>query len=157
MQETEATTSVSRRVRSDCMAEWRSRSMSSLISVSFSMIGVGPRDVRLGLVVVVVGDEVLDRVLGEELLELGAELGRQRLVVGHDQRRPLDLLDHVGHREGLAGAGDAEQRLMPLPGLDALDQLRDRRGLHRRSANSRQTSFNSGMVNTDRCDGIEDV
>ena len=37
MQETEATTSVSRRVRIDCIAEWRSRSMSSLVIVSFSM------------------------------------------------------------------------------------------------------------------------
>ena len=44
------------------------------------------RDVRLGLVVVVVGDEVLDRVVGEELAELVAELRRQRLVVGDHQR-----------------------------------------------------------------------
>ena len=32
--------------------------------------GVGRRDVRLGLVVVVVADEVVDRVVGEQLLEL---------------------------------------------------------------------------------------
>ena len=44
------------------------------------------RDVGLGLVVVVVGDEVLDRVLGEELAELVAELRGQRLVVGDHQR-----------------------------------------------------------------------
>ena len=49
-------------------------------------VGVGPRDVRLGLVVVVVADEVLDRVLREELLELGTELRRERLVVRQDQR-----------------------------------------------------------------------
>src|SRR3979409_774607 len=51
------------------------------------------RHVGLRLVVVVVGDEVLDRVLGEELPELVAELRRQGLVVGDDQRGPLDLLD----------------------------------------------------------------
>ena len=56
------------------------------------------RDVRLGLVVVVVADEVLDRVVGEELLELAVELGRERLVVREHQRRLLDLLDHVRHR-----------------------------------------------------------
>ena len=39
-------------------------------------VGVGARDVRLGLVVVVVGDEVLDGVLGEELLELASRAGR---------------------------------------------------------------------------------
>ena len=69
------------------------------------------RDVRLGLVVVVVRDEVLDRVLGEELAELVAELGGERLVVGDHERRPLDLLDGERHRRGLARAGDAEQRL----------------------------------------------
>ena len=37
MHDTEATTSTSRLVSSDCIAECRSRSMSSLISVSFSM------------------------------------------------------------------------------------------------------------------------
>jgi hypothetical protein len=37
MQETDATTIVSRRVRSAAVAEWRSRSISSLIDESFSM------------------------------------------------------------------------------------------------------------------------
>jgi hypothetical protein len=51
--------------------------------------GIGGRHVGLGLVVVVVGDEVLDRVVREELLELPVELRREGLVVGHDDRRPL--------------------------------------------------------------------
>jgi hypothetical protein len=37
-------------------------------------IGVGARDIGLGLVVVVVRDEILDRVLREEALELAVEL-----------------------------------------------------------------------------------
>ena len=77
-------------------------------------IGVGARDVGLGLVIVVVGDEILDRVVGEEALELAVELRRQRLVGGEDQRRPLRRLDHLGHGEGLARAGDAEQHLVAL-------------------------------------------
>ena len=52
-------------------------------------VEVPARDVGLGLVVVVVGDEVLDRVVGEERAELVAQLGGQRLVVRHDQRRAL--------------------------------------------------------------------
>ena len=32
--------------------------------------GIGGGDIGLGLVVVVIGDEVFDRVMGEELLEL---------------------------------------------------------------------------------------
>jgi hypothetical protein len=49
-------------------------------------VEVGLRDVRLGLVVVVVRDEVLDRVVREELPQLVAELGGERLVV-RDQER----------------------------------------------------------------------
>ena len=74
-------------------------------------VGVGARDVGLGLVVVVVADEVLDRVLREELLQLRVELGGERLVVREDERRPPGLLDDVRHRERLARAGDAEEGL----------------------------------------------
>ncbi len=54
-------------------------------------VGVAPGQVRLGLVVVEVADEVLDRVLREELAELGVELGGERLVVGEDQGRLVVL------------------------------------------------------------------
>ena len=37
--------------------------------------GVGARDVGFGLVVVVVGDEIFDGVVGEEGFEFGVELG----------------------------------------------------------------------------------
>ena len=82
------------------------------------------RDVRLGLVVVVVRDEVLDRVVREELAELVAELRRQRLVVRDHERGPLDLLDRERHRGRLARAGDAEQRLEAVARLDALGERR---------------------------------
>ncbi len=79
-------------------------------------------DIRLRLVVVVVGDEVLHRVVGEELLELRAQLGGQGLVVGQHQRGPLHLLDDLGHGKGLAGSGNAQQHLLLQPVLDALRQ-----------------------------------
>ena len=88
-------------------------------------------DVGLGLVVVVVADEVLDRVLGEELAELVAELGGQRLVVRDHQRRALDSLDRRRHREGLARAGRAEQGLEALVGAEARGEPLDRLGLVR--------------------------
>jgi hypothetical protein len=47
----------------------------------------------------------------------------QRLVVGHDQRGAPDLLDGVGHGEGLAAAGDAEQDLRWIAALEAGDEL----------------------------------
>ena len=88
MHETEATITTSRRATRVEVAAWRSRSMSSL-SRRPSRCRGRPGDVRLGLVVVVVGDEVLDGVFGEELAELVAELGGQRLVVrDHERRAP---------------------------------------------------------------------
>ena len=92
-------------------------------------VGVGAGDVGFGLVVVVVADEILDRVVREEALELAVELGGQGLVVGEDQGRPLGRLDDLGHGEGLAGAGDAQQHLVPLALLDARHQLGDGGGL----------------------------
>ena len=75
-------------------------------------VRIGPGEVGLRLEVVVVADEVLDRVLREELLELLVELRGERLVVRHDQRRLLDGLDDLRGRERLAGAGRAEQHLV---------------------------------------------
>ena len=81
MQETDATMITSRRV------EQRSRGgVAQLVDLVvdvgvFLDVGVGARDIRLRLVVVVVRDEVLDRVVREELLELGVELRGQGLVV----------------------------------------------------------------------------
>ncbi len=89
-------------------------------------VEVGLRDVRLGLVVVVVGDEVLDCVVREELPELVAELRRERLVMGDHERRTAGLLDRPGHRRRLAGAGRADERLELLTGEDPVGELLDR-------------------------------
>src|SRR6185503_1362452 len=90
------------------------------------------RDVGLRLVVVVVGDEVLDRVVGEELAELVAELRRKGLVVRDHQARALHLGDRRRHREGLAGAGRAQQGLEAFALAQALGQAGDRLRLVRR-------------------------
>jgi hypothetical protein len=92
-------------------------------------VRVGLRDVRLGLVVVVVRDEVLDRVVREQLAELVGELGGERLVRLDHQRRPLDLLDHPGDARGLTGTGRAEQDHVRFARIDPFDDLLDRRRL----------------------------
>ena len=92
-------------------------------------VRVGRRDVRLGLVVVVVAHEVLDRVVGEHLAELVRELGGERLVRRDHQGRSLHLLDHVRDRERLAGAGGAEQRDVLVAGPHCRGELLDRRRL----------------------------
>ena len=40
------------------------------------------------------------------------KLRGQSFVVRQNQRRAADFLDHLGHGEGLAGAGDAQQHLV---------------------------------------------
>ena len=98
-------------------------------------VRVGGREVRLGLVVVVVADEVLDPVLREHLPELGRELRGQRLVRREHERGPLRVRDHVRDREALARAGDAEERLETVAVLEPVTERGDRlrliaRGLH---------------------------
>ncbi len=89
-------------------------------------VGVGLGDVGLGLVVVVIGDEVLDRVVGEERLELLVELGGQGLVVGEDEGGPVHAGEDGGDGEGLAAARDPEQDLVLVPAQEPGRQLVDR-------------------------------
>ena len=87
---------------------------------------VALRHVGFRLVVIVVADEILDRVLREELAELRVQLRRQRLVRREHDGRPAGARDHVRHRVGLAGTGHAEQRLERQAVVDAFDQAVDR-------------------------------
>jgi len=105
------------------------RSISSLVFESFSMKVSDAGDVGLGLVVVVVRDEVLHRVVGEEFAELRVELRGERLVRSHHERRAVDLLHHAGDREGLSTAGYAEEGLVRVPALHPVDECANRLGL----------------------------
>ena len=84
---------------------------------------IARRHVGFGLVVIVVGDEILDRVFRKELTHLRIQLCRQGFVGRHHQRRPPSLRNHVGHGEGLARSGYPQQGLIGQPILDALDEF----------------------------------
>ncbi len=92
----------------------------------FFNVEITGRNVGLRLIVVVVADEVFDGVVRKELFELVVELRGQRLVVRQNQRRAIHLLNDLGHGEGLARSGDAEQHLMFVSGLKTRDQLINR-------------------------------
>jgi hypothetical protein len=92
-------------------------------------VEIGRRDIGFRLVVVVVRDEVLDGVPGQELAQLAVELGAEGLVMGEDQSRLLVVRDDVGQGHRLAGTGDAEQGLVLVAALQARGQLTDRPGL----------------------------
>ena len=57
------------------------------------------------------------------------ELRGERLVVREDDGGAIDLLDHLGHGERLARAGDAEEYLVAVAVVDAADELGDGFGL----------------------------
>ena len=92
-------------------------------------VRVARRDVGLGLVVVVVRDEVLHPVVGEELSELVGQLRRQRLVRSQHEGGPLHLLDRPGDRGALARARDPEKGLEAVASLDALGERGNGGGL----------------------------
>ncbi len=92
-------------------------------------VDVAGGHVGFRLIVVVIADEVLDGVAGEERFEFVIELRGQRLVVGQDQRRAARFLDHLGHGEGFAGAGDAQQHLVLFAVEQAAEKLIDGGGL----------------------------
>src|SRR5215213_4866510 len=85
--------------------------------------GVGAWNVRFGLVVVVIADEVFDGVVGEELGELARELCGERLVVRDDERRPAGLLDYPRHRVRLPRSRHAQQGLGFQASVEARGEL----------------------------------
>ena len=126
MHDTDATTITSRRSKSRAR-RGQSQPVDLVVDRRFFFyVKVRRRNVRLGLVVIVIGDKILDRVLRKKCLEFLIKLGRKRLVMGQNKRRPLDLLDHVRDRERLAAARDAEQHLVLCAVVQALNQLLDR-------------------------------
>ncbi|VTP65452.1 Uncharacterised protein [Leclercia adecarboxylata] len=58
--------------------------------------GIGARDVGFRLIVVVVRDEILHRIFGEELFHLAVQLRSQRFIWCQHHGRPLQIGDHVG-------------------------------------------------------------
>ena len=88
--------------------------------------GVRLGDVGFGLVVVVVGDKVLDGVARQQLAELGRKLRGERLVGFQDQRGTLQLLDEPGGGRALARTRRTHEDDVLLAIADARSQLTDR-------------------------------
>ena len=88
-------------------------------------IGVRGRDIGLGLIIVIITDEVLHSVVREEHLHLRIELCSQGLVVGENKRRTVELSDDISYSKRLATTGYAEQRFGFGTGTDAVNQRFD--------------------------------
>ena len=75
-------------------------------------VSIGVGDIGLGLVVVVVADEIVNGIVREKFAELLVKLGGEGFVVRNDERRFADIGDDVGDSEGLARTGYAQKRLV---------------------------------------------
>ena len=84
------------------------------------------RDIRLRLVVVVIGDEVFHRVVRQQATQLVGQLGGQGFIRRHDQGGALLLFDQPGGRRGLTRTGGAHQHHVALASVEALVQFFDR-------------------------------
>ena len=87
------------------------------------------RNVRFGLEVIVIADEVFHRIVREERLEFLIELSGERLVVREDERWFSDIFDDVCHCECFAGTGHAEKRLELFTVLETFGQFFNGLGL----------------------------
>src|SRR5258708_30977069 len=94
----------------------------------FFDVHVGGGNVRFRLIKIVVADKIFDGILREEALELVIELGGEGLVMGEDKRRAVHGIDDLRHREGFAGAGDAEKNLVLFARFYATHELVDSGG-----------------------------
>ena len=72
------------------------------------------RHIGLGLVVVVIADEVLDRVIREEFAELAVKLRRQGFIGRKNDGRPARAGNDIGHGVGFARTRHAQQGLKAL-------------------------------------------
>ncbi len=109
-------------------------------------IGVALRHIGLGLVIVVIGDEVHDRVMGKELLELACQLGRERLIRRHDERRLAQSFDSLRHGVGLSRTSHTKKDLIAIPALHTLNERGDGLRLVARRLKGLTTSKRAGSL-----------
>ncbi len=89
----------------------------------FFDIGIGARNIGFGLVIVVIGDKILDRIIWEKGFHLSIKLSRQSFVMCQDKGRALQIFDDLGHGEGFTRTGNAQQNLVFFKSLYAANQF----------------------------------
>ena len=86
-------------------------------------IGVGRGDIRLRLVIIVVGYEIFYRILGKNSRSSVQSCAASVLLCASTSVGRWVCLDDVRHGERLARAGNAHQRLLGQTVADALHQF----------------------------------
>ncbi len=91
--------------------------------------GIARRHIGFRLIVVVIRDEILDRIFRKKLAHFRIQLRRQRLIRRHDDGRTTQARNDIGHGVGLARARHAEQGLIFQAILKTFGNLGDGLGL----------------------------
>ena len=95
----------------------------------FFYISIRARYIGFWLIIVIITNEILNRVVGKEAFELTIKLGRQRFVRRKDDRGASRLFNHFCHGECFAGACCAKQHLIAVAVQHTSRQFFDGGGL----------------------------
>lgn len=91
----------------------------------FLDIRVGHRHISLGLVEVVIRDEIVHGIVREELAVLLRKLRSESFVVCNNKRRLPNVSNHIRCSEGFARARHTEERLVAQTFLHTFSELFD--------------------------------
>ncbi len=86
-------------------------------------IGIRTGYVSLGLIVIIVTNEVLHSILREYLLKLAVKLGSKGFIMGYNKGWFLKSNDYVCHGKGLSGARNTKKCLKFLSFLKAFNKF----------------------------------
>ncbi len=78
------------------------------------------------MIVIIITDKILHGIFRKEALKFAVELGRKRFVMGNNQGRFADILDHIGHGKCFATSCDAKKRLIALIFQNTAGEVIDR-------------------------------
>lgn len=81
------------------------------------------RKIGFGLKIIVITDEVFNRVLREKITKFTIQLCRKCFVMGDDEDRALNAPYDIRHREGFSRTGDTQERGESLSLLEPLGNL----------------------------------
>ena len=85
--------------------------------------GIGAGYIGLGLVIIIIGNEIFHRIMRKKAFEFAVELRGERLVGRKDQSGAVCFRDDLGGGEGFSGSRNTEQNLIALTALNAFDKF----------------------------------
>src|SRR3989344_1792717 len=90
---------------------------------------VGSRDIGLRLIIIVIGNKIVNRVIGKKIFILLCELGSQSFIMSNNQSWLLVISNDVRHRESFARSRDTKKGLVFETALKTSRKRGDRRRL----------------------------